>query len=265
MKILGRIVYALIAGIILLYVLNISESIITAKYFEKYGPTAALQKDDEFFYGGSGFHLKDPTIQINKDGYEIKFYEVNRLFVHNKTNEKKVDEYLYILIYDNNNIINPNSDQEYFLSFYNQTEDSYYDISIRRFRELDVFVAVYLDSNEMSSLLVKEAFLDQSLDEVSLIKESNDGRITLVTDSFHIEEADFVIKDILLNHYDVRENLGVYDKTIHSTQEFQSTYYLATGIYMGLLILTTYFVFFFDFKKLRRKKKIEEIKQDESL
>lgn len=260
MKILGRITYALIAGIIFIYLLSFSDMIIAAKYFEKYGPEAVSTKDDEFFYGGSGFHKKEVMFKFSENGYYINIYEINRLFVHNKTNDKRVDEYLYIIIYDDNKIINPTNEEEYFLSFYNEVEDIYLDVSIRRFRELDVFVAVYLDSNEMSTLLSKEAFLNQDLTTITIIHENVNLRETLFEKPFSISEEDFVIADVLLNHYESRNDYGVYDIVEHSISEFQSTKYLVIGIYMGVLIIATYFIFFFDIKKFRKTKSNEQRK-----
>lgn len=253
MKILGRIVYALVAAIFLLYALNIAESIITAKYFEKYGPEAAENRDDEFFYGGAGFHKKEPIIAIEASGFYIKFYEVNKLFIHNKTNEKRVEEYLYILIYDDNNVIKPSNEEEYFISFYSPDDEQYYDISIRRFRELDVFVAVYLDSNEMSALLAKDAFLNQELTEISILHENVIIKETLFTHPFEIKDEDFEIANVLLNHYEERNTYGVYDKIEHDVIEFRPVLYLTIGIYSGLLIITTYLVYFFDFSKYKER------------
>lgn len=253
MKILGRIVYALVAAIFLLYAINIAESIITSKYFEKYGPQAAKERDDEFFYGGAGFHKKEPIISVEENGYYINFYEVNKLFIHNKTDEKLVEEYIYILIYDDYNTIRPSNDEEYFISFYSPEDEQHYDVALRRFRELDVFVAVYLDSNEMSALLEKDAFLSRELTSISILHENALVKETLFTHPFEIKAEDFEIADVLLNHYEERNNYGVYDKVQHDVVEFRPILYLTIGIYSGLLIITTYLVYFFDFSKYKEK------------
>lgn len=262
MKILGRVVYAFIVGIFLLYALNIAESIISAKYFEKYGPDAVINRDDEFFFGGAGFHKKEAITSFSDSGIEIKLYEVTKLFIQKKTEEKKVEEYVYVLIYDDYGTINPTNKEEYFLSLYDQEEDKSYDIAIKRFRDLDIFVAVYLDSNEMSALLPKEAFLSNELTSISILHENESVKEIIVEFPFKISDSDFLIADVLLNHFDDMEEFGVYPKVLHDVLEFRPVLYMTIGIYMGIVIVATYFIYFFNLvkflSKFKRKDKSSE-------
>ena len=109
------------------------------------------------------------------------FYEVVR-----KT-EDVFQTYVYILIYDHQNQIKLSEDIEYFLSFKVENQEESYDIAIRQFRYLDLFVGAYLDNNQMSALLPKSAFFNQAFSILEIISESETSVDILMETSHRYE------------------------------------------------------------------------------
>lgn len=240
--------YALIVVIFFLFVVMMTENIRTELYFESYGVTAVEQKEHDFFYGAAGYHTKTPLVSIESDEFDVYFYEVVR-----KT-EDVFQTYVYILIYDHQNQIKLSEDIEYFLSFKVENQEESYDIAIRQFRYLDLFVGAYLDNNQMSALLPKSAFFNQAFSILEIISESETSVDILMETAIDMKESDFIIEDII-NDYQVSEyqTYGVYEAIIHKTDEFAYVSFLGIGGYLILVAVVTYFVFFFNYRKMFQK------------
>lgn len=266
MKVFGRFLYALMAVGIFLWVFQLSIMDMRVRYYEEvFGESLVDETSDlpDFYYFYAtlpGFHNSDPVISFDQDGFQVRAYEVAITSIEEDTLD--IEENLLFIVYHQDPEQLQGVDKLLITS--NDARDQI-DIELGRYHNLDILVS--MDPNTSYYLFDKEA-IDFSLNytKVSL----TDPNYNVVTESvFTLTEDDFVIEDLLLAYYndhsdlptletisDLNEpNIDVQDQEITNNSFVVDEYIYIMGIYLGIyllvLIVTTYLVFF-----KKRKKKI---------
>ena len=263
MKILGRVLFALLCVILFIFTLNYSEQIRVSKYFEKYGVEALEQAKEDptsyrFFYGATGYHKNVPLYEVANDEYTIYFYEVVTL-EQNKAKETRANTYLYTIVTSKTKPLAKEKNQlllrfkDTSVEVENEAYDkSYGDFSVVRFRNLELFVAI---NEEIKIHISKEEFLNKNFDLVELYFVDDDRNFELLLSKpIEIKEEDFTIAAIVLEHYNNPDELvytyNIFPKQVHVMKEYDYIFYIALVGVLLLIGMMTYFTYFF-----RRKRK----------
>lgn len=266
MKILGRVLFALLCVILFIFTLNYSEQIRVSKYFEKYGAEALEEaKEDSsayrFFYGATGYHKNTPLYEVTNGEYTIYFYEVVTL-EQNKKKEIRANTYLYTIVTSKTESLTKKGNQlllrfkDTSIEVENETYDkSYGDFSVVRFRNLELFVAV---NEEIRIHISKVEFVNKNFDLVELYFVDDDRNFeNLLSEPIAINEEDFTIEKTVLEHYKDTDILvytyNIFPKQVHVMKEYDYIFYIALGIVLLLIGIMTYFTYFF-----RRERKYTE-------
>ncbi len=258
MKILGRVLFALLCVILFIFSLNYSEQIRVSKYFEKYGVEALEEAKEDptayrFFYGATGYHKNAPLYIITNSEYTIYFYEVVTL-EQNKAKEKRVNTYLYTIITSKTKPLTKKNNQlllrfkDTSVEVENEAYDkSYGDFSVVRFRNLELFVAV---NEEIRIHINKDEFINKNFDLVELYfvdEERNFDK--LLSEPISINEEDFTIAKKVLENYNNPDTLvytyNIFPKQIHVMKEFDYIFYITFAGVLILIGIMTYFTYFF--------------------
>src|SRR5690554_4823234 len=79
MKIVGRIVYAIVMVIFFLFTFNYAQELMTSLYFEDKGVPILEEEtiDYTFFYGSvPDYYAVEPVFSIDQEGYEFRIFEI---------------------------------------------------------------------------------------------------------------------------------------------------------------------------------------------
>ena len=87
MKILGRILFAFTVAIFLVVFNSVANTTSSNKYFNEEG-LKIFQSDSpdryRIFYGPTGYHTKTATYSFELGGFNINFFEINKVFINKK-------------------------------------------------------------------------------------------------------------------------------------------------------------------------------------
>lgn len=264
MKIVGRIVYALVMVIFFLFTFNYAQDLMTSLYFEDNG-TPLLEEDVvdyTFFYGSvPDYYATNPILSIDHDGYELRIFEVAKLVqldadytfepyyymtVHSKTHDMN-GPYQYVVRTSEMDVqTNKNMEKVY---------------SLVRFRQLNLFVGV----NDLGEIYINpQFFLDNDIIEIE-VKEDNqtvlkldvstiafETHIDQSLDLFYENEGRLPVNDDLTDE-------GIFQHYSHVMKDYVHVFVIAMVIYFVLLVVATYFTYFF--KPRRRIKKTDVIRR----
>lgn len=258
MKILGRVLFALLCVILFIFTLNYSEQIRVSKYFEKYG-TEALEEAKEnptsyrFFYGATGYHKNAPLYEVTNGEYTIYFYEVVTL-EQNKAKEIRTNTYLYTIVTSKTKPLTKEKNQlllrfkDTSIEVENETYDkSYGDFSVVRFRNLELFVAV---NEEIRIHISKDEFINKNFDLIELYFVDDDRKFeNLLSEPITINEEDFTIEEKVREHYSNPDTLvytyNIFPKQVHIMKEYDYIFYISILVILSLIGIMTYFTYFF--------------------
>lgn len=247
MKVIGRILYAMLAVFAFWFTFNYAQNRMSYLYFEDKGNEALTYENDAFFYGSARDYSSDEILlEIEEDGYRIAFYEVAD--VKENTNSIEVTTYIAALLtYDqgidkNYNITFSNDDEQLTLQFY-------------QFQSLDI--AMMLNENN-SEYGIDATLLLNGYTSLDLYNEED----TLVlSHDFTITDNQLIIEDEIISYYDQNEALPfdalidnhIYPKYTHSVSDYLSVLYISIAVYVVVLLLSFYIVFVFRKKYMGRK------------
>ncbi len=265
MKILLRIYYAFMVGVLFLFSLYKSLEIRDEKYNNKYGQLALEKTGDDkylFFYEILGFHQNKPVYKIENQTYSVWFFEIVRASV--SKDDYIVNSFLYPVISSTDEafgqkgkyyVLNFKTEKEgddsvipYFvvkhksLNIANiQTEDGDYYISYSDLVGKDVY--------QMELLIVDEK---DSLNQEVLLEEE----LTIIEENFYIKTQ---FEELFYNKKSANEplkynsedrtffenTLQILSKASHNPKEYNYIVYLWMGSYLVVFLVATYFVFFY--------------------
>lgn len=259
MKVTWRVVYIIYATILLLVVGSLARQRQEQKYFESEGREALASSNElekfYFFYGAMGYHLKEPTLKVENEQFELGIFEIYR--------EEEKESFFYIMLHPNPVYEQPSDRILYQLTFRYYEEDpknnnqllektKTYDFD--RFQNLDMYILVQtnrqalITTNEIQDLNPTHIIVNKKYkifnEEKSKIEDINDQFPFLYT----IKEKDLLVKESISKvGLDVDElvELGVYPKHHHLLKKYSYIFYLSiTGAILAI-ILGAYFFFFF--------------------
>ena len=250
-KVFGRIGYALLAGFIFVACFYYASTAMFEKYINVYGEETLNSTSSEkflFFYGPVGYHKKTAMKSFVSNGVELHIFEVNKLMV-NEQEEFKVDEFVYIVVYNGNEPIYSSDDMVYIVSFVTSELDEFGEnveimFRIQRFRQLDVSMPV---NENGEALISKDALVNKNIIRVEVKEWVYENPKVFLSETTEIKEEDFQIKEPLLLHYkdnDTLQGYGIYPKIEYDAKEYGYIMAITMSIYGVLLIGVTYFVFF---------------------
>jgi hypothetical protein len=248
MKIVGRIAYALLAVFTFWFVIDYARGAMTIRYFENEGQTAVEEGDDVFFYGSAhDYNQRGAVYATTQSGYTLSIYEIADV----KTNPQfTVTPYLYVMLRSDEPL-----DDVYSMKLIEG--DTSLEWSFYRFRTLNLQILLNEDQNEygiLAETIVEGQFTTLQLLDVykNIIFEA----------SFTLDESELVLEEAITTYYETHEELPftalidhqIYPKITHDFSRYISIMYIAMGVYVAVLILSTYIVFFMKKKYLGRKK-----------
>lgn len=264
MKIVGRVVYSLVMVIFFLFTFNYAQDLMTSLYFEDRGIPIleADEVDYTFFYGSVPNYYKDePMLSIDQNDYELRIFEIAKLEQSNSN--YSFDPFLYITFHSKVHIM----DGEYKLIVRSSEIDTHTDkqkelsFNLVRFRQLNLFVGV----NELGEIYLNpEFFIEHSIKEIEIVKEN----IVLLTIDLLTHDFSTSIEVALHQFYETENKLPVNDDMIdegifpyhtHVMSDYVYVFVIAMVIYFVLLVIATYFTFFF--KPYRRSRKTDVIRK----
>lgn len=259
MKVLGRILFALLLAIFLPVFNNIANSVSANKYFESEAKAIFNDKTNEdryrIFYGATGYHRSEPLYSYYIGGYNINFFEINKVFV-NKKKDVLVEEYLYIMIDNDDKILTIDSPQKYYFRFVMEDKNENITYRIHQFKNLPFSTVV---DNDDRALISTDIFKDNKVVKFEMFdydeNEPKDRRELILAEAkLEINTDDLLMKETTIKHYNdldiLSENeiLTVYKA---DTKKYSKVYSGIMISYVVIVIISTYFVFFF--KKKTKK------------
>lgn len=255
MKVLLRILYALVVALLFVFVQNYAHSVAADKYFQEEGLKAFVDSNPDkyrFFYGSTGYHKKEATYTIKQNDFTIQFFEINKVF-KNKEGDVKVEEYYYIMIDHPTFVIPHQFPQVHYLRFSN--DDATESFRVVQFKRLPFSVVV---NNEEEGLIDALDLINKGFTKIELIEYySEENEIILAESNVEMLEEHLTIKNVVEDNYnniDVLNENGIFTKLPIESSEYAYIYYLIMIGYIIIMIIVTYFIFFFRPKKLGKEK-----------
>lgn len=248
MKLVGRILYALLAVFAFWFAIDYARGAMTIRYFENEGQTAVDEGDDVFFYGSAhDYNQRGSLFTTSTSGYTISMYEIADV----KTNpEFSVTSYLYIILRSEDTL-----DDIYYLNFID--EDASLELSFYPFRTLNIHMILNEDQNEYG--ILAEMIVEGQFTSIQLLDTYKNVVFEV---PFAFDGSTLVLEDQITSYYETHEELpftaltdhSIYPKITHDYSHYISIMYISIAVYVVVLILSTYIVFFMKRKYLGRKK-----------
>lgn len=254
MKILGRILFALAAALLLIFFHNFGTRLTADKYFAEDGKEIFMSNGPDkyrFFYGATGYHLAEPTYSFVVNQYQIQFFEINKVFI-NKEKDVKVEEFYYIMIDHPTNVLTIDNPQRYYLKFV--TGDEPITLRIHQFREIPFSLVV---NDEDKALITVNDLIGKGITKFELIDFQDPNETILGESNISFKEEDLVIKDVVTTNYNNKEVLNqhhIYTKYQIDASKYNYLYYLTIAVYFVFIGITTYFLYFFNKNRTRKNK-----------
>ena len=261
MKILGRVAFALVVAILYLWVLDYTNGLMTTLYFDKYGTQALIETTPDYFFFYSSipdYHKSEPIYRYDDQNYAIRFYEVAT--VDETELGLEVGEYAYILIHDKTGTMAGN----YTMVLTDDSQTDVASIEIVQFRSLDLYVGI---NAEFSVYINKSTLTTLPFARLSLLSSTEE---VLLETTGSVESADFTIKQQLTDFFTENSTLpqlelqeaGVFRNNPHVMTEFEYIFWVGTGGYLSIVLLITYFLYFFRKRYLGKNTPTPLLKQD---
>jgi hypothetical protein len=261
MRIFGRFLYALLAVGLFLLAFTYSIDLTANKFYQEVFGASLTDEDSDlpdfyYFYTSiPDFHNSSPVVSINQNNYEVRAYEVATANI-DEQNTLITEEFLYWIVYSDSENLAALSH----LSLSMSDSEEVFTIPLNRFKNLNLLNGVNEEGNIYIS---KDLFLDNDFDKIRLVDKNEN---LMVESVLNIENADFVITENIeafFQSYDrlpdqegdlallSNSNVGYRIIHINEDQILDGGIMLkAMLIYFGVLITTTYLIFF-------RKRKYE--------
>lgn len=248
MKFWGRLGYAVIVTLLFLWVLNFSSGLRMTLYVQKNGNAALAEENPTYFFFYSSvpdYHCSVPLFSYDDDAYSVRLFEI--AIVESSDSEITVEEYGYLMIHPEEG-----STSEIYTVELLQGETLLSEWNAIQYRNLNLLVAI---NDEGSIYIEKEYFLDSAPDRLVLKNASGATMLDLGFSS-----GEFRIKNAVNEYYQAEnalpEELSLQEDSVFPAnpqidQEFDYLIWAFIGGYIGLVLITTYFLFFF--KKKSRK------------
>ncbi len=283
MKTLLKIYFAFMAGVVLAFLALYSIQWRNNKYNNTYGRIALSEEDvsDQhlFFVETKGIHGKEPIAIIEDNDVIVYLYEINYINpAENYENINFLQTYLYPIIISKNDTFGQKGDMILLTFKTSQSDDlSVAPYLVKKYLSLDLFIVETMEGIPLIPLITYAEDEEVTEDkELELVRRGVKGielyRVTQVEDelrhehyideNFTIKESDLstrirlkgLIQNKVENSADIifseaeKEMLkdeGIFFQKIHNPSEFNYVIYLPLIGYFIVLIISSYFVFFY--------------------
>lgn len=243
MRILGRVVFAMLATFTFWFAIDYAQGAMASRYFSNEGNIAIETGDDVFFYGASrDYHQKGAILSIEESGYTLSFYEVAEVIEDD--GNITIISWTYIML---------RSDQvmedNYLVSLDAGTEKL--DIVLFPFRSLNLRVG--LNQEQTVFGIESTKLLEHNYSE--LVLTDAEGR-NLIQKEISLSSALYMIPEKLTTYYSIEDKLPfmelsndqIYPAISHDLSDYTYIMWISVSVYIIVLGVSIYIVFF-----LRRK------------
>lgn len=261
MRILGRISYAFLMAVLLLFVISYTQAIREDLYFNEKIEDALADEDYLFFYSSvPDYNQIDAVYSSRTDDLNVEIYA---LAVIESQSPLVIKERLYVLMHHKNE----DFPADVKLKFINDGVETIYQMSYYR-----TFMNVMVGVNASGEVYLP--FIE--FDEIKISNQDN----VIFNEAIDSTTLDIHLEDDIRDFYDTNGKLptdrDLVDVRImpineHILSGSQHVLWIGVAIYVVILVLTTYFIFFFKPKKLGKEpltqglqKDVESISKDQS-
>lgn len=216
-------------------------------YVQKHGNAALAEENPTYFFFYSSipdFHCSIPLFSYDDAEYSVRLFEIGT--VENHGSDILVNEYGYLMIHPKEG-----STSEIYTIELLEGETLLSDWSAIQYRNLNLLVGI----NDEGSIYIGREYFQGAADRLILKNASGDILLDI-----GFTTGEFVIKNAINEYFETENALPeglalqedfVFPANPQIDQEFDYLFWVLTGGYMGLVILVTYFLFFF--RKKSRK------------
>ncbi len=250
MKIVGRILYAMLAVFVFWFAIDYARGRMEFLYFSEKGQEALDLNDDAFFYGsGRDYHYQNELFSGTFESYTITLYEAADATIEEDV--LNVETYIYGILHDTQEL-----QDLYHVDFI--ADDSVLEVQVVKFRE---FLNIGMMTNDIGDQygIAKEAMFTADFHTLS-ISDANDNEFMNIP--FELNESSFVLEDVLTNYYETNESLpveeltdqAIYPRYVHTLEPYMHVLYISIAVYVVAVGLSFYILFILRRKHLGKKK-----------
>ena len=248
MRVIGRILYAMLAVFTFWFAFNYAQSRMAYLYFQDKGIEALTYDNDAFFYGsGRDYNSHEALANIEFSNIRITFYETAD--ADDTQSDLIVDTYITAVLVSDTDI-----EDTYFISFKNGENTQ----TLKFFRFQTLNIAMLLNEHNNEYGVLSDVLVDQY---TSVEIYSQDDEL-LHTESFELTNDMLKIEDAVTNYYDTNNELpfteledqDIYPMLSHSISDYMHVMYITIAIYLVILLTSFYIVFVLRRKYMGRKK-----------
>ena len=263
MKIVGRILYAMVMVILFWFMFDYAKSSMTNQYVDKYANEALEQNpvDYDFFVSTVPGYRKDHVLfEAENDEYRLTFHEIVTFEITD--DDLIINEFVYMVAHRLSGDFESGTKLQITTNQMIGGEAITFELTMAPFRQIrEIYTPVYDDE----TIYIPKAFITNT-NFVSVEIIDKDQNVLLTEE---LTPLNFEIRNQLISVYqtenelpeDVLNNLGILAFKEHTVDEFMDTFWIAMGVYAFILVFGTYFTFFFKKKYLGKQKPTEILKK----
>jgi hypothetical protein len=243
MRILGRVVFAMLATFTFWFAIDYAQGAMASRYFANEGSDALEAGEDIFFYGASrDYHQRGALLSVEASGYTLSFYEVASIV--EEDDDITVTSWTYIMLRSDEDMVG-----NYLLSLYAGEEKL--DILLFPFRSLNLRVGLNLEQTMFG--IETSKLVEQDYTEL-ILYDPEGGNI--LSETISMSDLDYILVEEIQAYHDQEGKLpfmelsdqNIYPAISHDLSNYTYIMWISVSVYIVVLGLSIYIVFF-----LRRK------------
>jgi hypothetical protein len=254
MRILGRVVFAMLATFTFWFAIDYAQGAMATRYFEYEGNAALNAGEDVFFYGASrDYHQRGAIYSVENSVYTLSFYEVAE--VVEKNDVMTVTSFTYIMLRSNQAMTG-----KYLVTLKDGVEKL--DIVLHPFRSLNLRVG--LNQEQTVFGIETSQILERNYSELFLYDPEG---ANLLSDTINVTQFDYILEDAISDYYAQQGALpftelsqeNIYPAISHDLGDYIYIMWISVAVYIVVLALSIYIVFFLRRKYLGKTKPSEHL------
>jgi hypothetical protein len=254
MRVLGRVVFAMLATFTFWFAIDYAQGAMASRYFEHEGNAALLAGEDVFFYGASrDFHQRGAIYSFENTTYTLSFYEVAEVV---ETDDSiTVTSFTYIILRSSETMHG-----NYLVTLKAGLEKI--DIVLYPFRSLNLRVG--LNQEQTVFGIESSQLLEQNYNELTLFDPEG---ATLISDTIDVTQLNYILEEKMTEYYAQEGTLpftelsteNIYPAISHDLSDYIHIMWISVAVYIVVLALSIYIVFFLRRKYLGKTKPSEHL------